>query len=409
MSKITIIDSPMGSGKTTWAINNVLNNDLTGNCIYITPFLSEVSRVVQETSNHKRFIAPENKGEGKLAAINRLLSKGNDIVATHELFKHLNDESKRYVKDFHYTLLLDEVLDVIAPYNIKSGDLRLLLDGEWIFIDDEGFVVWNHEKSDKDSTFAEIKTLADGRNLICVNNTMLLWRYPPEIFYMFDEIYILTYLFEASILCAYFKYNNIQYDKKSIKIKNDCNYPIKYELEDYKPFDASVFSSLINIYEGSLNFNISKRQTSLSKQWFKNTEHNKDIKKLKNNIYNYLHNIQKAKSDTIMWTCFKSDTDKLKGSGYSSSYVPCNCRSTNDYHQKYNLVYAVNRYINPGVIQYFANKDIKFNNDLYALSEMIQWIWRSRIRTGNTINIYIPAIRMRLLLKRWLSGRLPES
>ena len=42
------------------------------------------------------------------------------------------------------------------------------------------------------------------------------------------------------------------------------------------------------------------------------------------------------------------------------------------------------------------------DEDLYGLSEMIQWIWRSRIRNGEKINIYVPSIRMRTLLKSWL-------
>ena len=46
--------------------------------------------------------------------------------------------------------------------------------------------------------------------------------------------------------------------------------------------------------------------------------------------------------------------------------------------------------------------------DLYALSEMLQWIWRSRIRNGQDINIYIVSKRMRRLLNQWLSGELPE-
>ena len=33
---------------------------------------------------------------------------------------------------------------------------------------------------------------------------------------------------------------------------------------------------------------------------------------------------------------------------------------------------------------------------------MLQWIWRSRIRKGENINIYIPSMRMRQLLKNWL-------
>lgn len=38
----------------------------------------------------------------------------------------------------------------------------------------------------------------------------------------------------------------------------------------------------------------------------------------------------------------------------------------------------------------------------WALSEMIQWIWRSAIRDGEDIYIYIPSERMRNLLSDWI-------
>ena len=53
----------------------------------------------------------------------------------------------------------------------------------------------------------------------------------------------------------------------------------------------------------------------------------------------------------------------------------------------------------------------EFDADLWALQEMLQYIWRSRIR-GNentvnkqdrAINLYIPSKRMRNLLEQWLN------
>lgn len=401
MSKITIVDSCMGSGKTTWAINNILKPNPIDNHIYITPFLAEIDRVINSTKDYKDFYSPQNYGEGKLASINNLLLNEDDIAATHELFKHLDDTSKKYIQRGNYTLILDEVLDVISPYEIKYGDLKLLLQNNWITIDEDGFLIWNDDIPDWDTTFDDVRLLARNHSLVCINESILLWRYPPEIFSIFNQIYILTYLFESSILCAYFKFNDIEYTKKSIVYNNGS-----YSLCDFSKFDSSVFNKLVNLYEGDLNKNIKQKTTALSKNWF-NDDNREKIKKLKNNIYNYFKNILKAKAKTIMWTCFKDNISQLKGSGYTNAHVSCNCRSTNEYADRYNLVYAVNRYLNPGVTAYFAQKNIQINQDLYALSEMLQWIWRSRIRNGMPINIYIPSYRMRLLLKMWLKGILP--
>lgn len=400
MCKITVIDSPMGSGKTTWAIENLLKSDPEESLVYITPFLSEIDRIITATKDSRRFQTPINKGDGKLMAINGLLQNERDIAATHELFKHLDSDSHKYIQQNNYTLILDEVLDVISPYNIRSGDMKILTENNMISIDEDGFLLWTSDGLGDESAYEEIKNLIKNKCLVCVNDKILLWRYPPEIFKMFSKVYILTYLFDASIMCSYFKFNNIEYAKKSIQ-KDDSD---EYILTEYKPFNASIYADLINIYEGSLNRNIDQKPKNLSKSWYINPNSEDDIRQLKNNIYNYFKNIVKAKSDTMMWTCFKQDIEKLKGKGYTKSHVSCNCRSTNSYADRENLAYMVNRYLNPGIPAYFKKKNIKIDEDMYALSEMIQWIWRSRIRNGQPINIYIPSIRMRKLLKRWLRG-----
>ena len=63
-------------------------------------------------------------------------------------------------------------------------------------------------------------------------------------------------------------------------------------------------------------------------------------------------------------------------------------------------------YLHPGITQFFLQRGISIDEDLYGLSEMIQWIWRSRIRKGESINIYIPSMRMRNLLFDWMKMNL---
>lgn len=55
-------------------------------------------------------------------------------------------------------------------------------------------------------------------------------------------------------------------------------------------------------------------------------------------------------------------------------------------------------------VEYLENDNFKFNEDDYALSALLQWVWRSAIRNGKKVTIYIPAPRMRQLLTDWLNG-----
>ena len=110
-----------------------------------------------------------------------------------------------------------------------------------------------------------------------------------------------------------------------------------------------------------------------------------------------------------MWTTYKGFEDKVKPSGYiirsdgrTPSFVPCNSKATEEYKDRYNLAYLIDRHLNPGIIAFFRQKDITIPEDEYSLSELIQWIFRSRIRDNEPINLYIPSERMRNLLLEWL-------
>lgn len=389
----------MGSGKTSWSIQHI-NKSVFDNFLYITPFLDEVERIIENTK--REFKQPINKGCGKLGAINELLACQDDIASTHELFKHLDEESRENIKNGHYTLILDEVLNVIEPYvDVRNDDMKLLKDSGCVTINEDGFVIWNKEKLDYDTKYNEIKILADNRSLIYINDKLLLWRYPPEVFALFDKVYILTYLFEASILKNYFDLYGIGYEQKSISENNG-----EYQITDFFIPDTSIYIDKINIYDGKLNENIYQKINGLSVTWFRAKINQENIRQIKKNLYNYFTNILNAKSETIMWTTFKDYKQKLKGKGYSSQFVSYNCRSTNEYVDRYNLAYCVNVYLHPGITQFFLQRNISINEELYGLSEMIQWIWRSRIRKGESVNIYIPSMRMKNLLIDWLEMNL---
>lgn len=409
MSKITVIDNPMGTGKTSWSIQYINGNQFE-NVLYITPFLSEVARIIDNTD--REFKKPIYKGGSKLENLNELLDCQYDIASTHALFKKFDDESRENIEKGHYTLILDEVLNVIEPYNVQKDDVSLLKDSDCITIDEDGFVIWNKDKLNYDTKYNDIKILAESRSLVCINQNFLLWHYPPDIFTLFDNIYILTYLFEASILKNYFDLYNIGYIKKSIYSENG-----KYNISDFYIPDTKIYSTMINIYDGNLNANIKQKQTGLSSSWFDKKVNIPIIQQMKKNLNNYFRNILNAKSETIMWTTFKSLKTKLRGKGYSKEFtieqlenvenaygfLACNARSTNKYGKCYNLAYCLNVYLHPSVSQFFRQKGMVIDEELYALSEMIQWIWRSRIRNGEGINIYIPSIRMRSLLQSWLN------
>ena len=83
---IKVIDSMMGSGKTTWAMN-YMNSNLDKRFIYITPYLHEAQRIVT-LCPHLCIRQPEELPT-KQAHFIRLLKDGANVAISHELFMRL--------------------------------------------------------------------------------------------------------------------------------------------------------------------------------------------------------------------------------------------------------------------------------------------------------------------------------
>lgn len=425
MRKITVIDSLMGQGKTTWAAQ-YMDNHPERKFLYITPYINEDEAMINQRLTNRDvmrdFRMPMHGTSGKLDNLNQLLENGYNIASTHQLFKYLNEESRLHIIENGYTLILDEVLDVVekkiivkGKKNVTKGSLLLLKKSGCITVDDNCFVHWHEELEGEDTPFSDIKELAQKQQLLLIDGEFFMWQYPPDIFSIFKKIYIMTYMFEASPMYAYFNLQNLDYEVKSI----DNTYEER-ELVDYFEPDLSSVKDLIEIYDGKLNDGFATRnsQYTLSKTWFKaNSGKDGKITMLKNNVMNFYKNITKAKSTDFMWSTFKEYASKINGKGFTyidtdahpekenKTFVPCNARGTNKYADKHILAYCLNVFLPPEITKYFYTRSdgqINIDEDKYALSQLIQWIWRSAVRNGEKIVIYIPSVRMRVLLKTWL-------
>ena len=78
-------------------------------------------------------------------------------------------------------------------------------------------------------------------------------------------------------------------------------------------------------------------------------------------------------------------------------------RGTNDYAHCSHLIYLYDQHMNPYVARWLEDNSRAFD-DAYALTELIQWVWRSRVRKGQPITLYLPNPRMRRLMEEWLSS-----
>ena len=118
--EVNIVDSIMGSGKTQAAINFINESGDNERFLYITPYLTEVERIINSCPN-KKFKQPEKYGT-KVKGIKDLLNKGFNIATTHSLFHMFDDEIIDLCYSQGYILIMDEVTDAIEPYYIGETD-----------------------------------------------------------------------------------------------------------------------------------------------------------------------------------------------------------------------------------------------------------------------------------------------
>ena len=406
--KIKVIDSPMGAGKTSYLIQMIKRNT-ENKYMFITPFLDEVDRIIT-TCKENKFSQPTNKAKNgsKLESLKKLVSKGKNVVSTHALFSIADEELIKLIKSQGYILILDEVMDVVSSADIKKSDIEMLFNENKIKVEEPyNKVIWLDEKYD--GKFNNIKNMANNDSLYYVNKTLMVWSLPVSIFDCFEEVFISTYMFDAQIQKYYYDYFEMEYEYYHIE-KNINDYKIVKTISfDYDNEFKKKAKSLINIIDNEkLNaigdsYGTGKYKTALSKTWYYKNKDNDLIKTLKKNMTNFFRHYCEDKSELNMWTTFNDYKQLLKGKGYTKGFIPCNSRATNQYSHKKNCAYVINRYINPFCESFFTQRGITIDQDKYALSEMLQWIWRSAIRNNEPINVYIPSVRMRNLLVTFLS------
>jgi hypothetical protein len=421
-----VIDSPCGSGKTMWAIQHINSLSRKNKILFITPFLSECDRI-QKSCPDKNFISPDVKsGKGrKMNSFVSLIQSGKNIVSTHALFSNLDNEILKDIQAKNYTLIIDESMEILRKVNIyndnkgmteESGenqtyqDARILIEKNILFLADSGEISWNEDYTLKKYDYIKLKSKLN--SLIMVNNSLLMWTFPYKIFKdnFFKEIYILTYQFDYQLQSYYFKYYDISYIKKEVVgFENQYivqDYGLSGEDREYRRLAKELIvicdnEKLNSIGSSSINLSKQTSKTALSMAWYEKTDG--AVNAIKKNMTNYFKNITHSSGKERMWTSFKKYQNRLSGDTITKrNFIAINARATNDFINKKYLAYVVNRYLNPSFLQFFLQKGIHVDQDRFALSELVQWIWRSAIRNGEKIYIYIPSERMRGLLQNWL-------
>lgn len=400
---IRICDAIMGSGKTEAAIKWMNDSPDEMKFVFVTPYLSEVERI-KTSCQRKDFKEPARKDRRKLFGLKDLLAAGENIATTHKMFGLLDDDTLRIVREQHYHLVLDECLHESAMkmaggIEFCEDDYEACKELGYIEENEDGKYRWVREDY-KGRAFAFLKDKLSAEPMSYEGG--YFYKKPSgDEYTSFESVTLLTYLFPFQIQRALFDIMDLEYTFIGVE-KTSAGYVFTDEIVD-PPYAAEIIDH-INIIEDERMNSVGDEETALCVSWYeRKRKTNSLLKAIGNNIHWAAMQAGAKCADTI-WAVFKEEVDKIDTNGYKSGFVPCNARASNEYCDRWFVAYCVNIFLNPAVKRYFESRHCYLDSEGYALSEMVQWVWRSAVRSGRDITLYVPSSRMRRILQEWLEN-----
>ena len=402
-SIINIKDQPCGSGKTTSMIEGFQQDR---KYLVIVPELTEVDRVI-EGSKSVPFQQPhanDNDAGTKTKSLENLVLNGINIVATHKLHENLVPLAKDGLLD-DYDIIIDEVPDVVKHVAEKSSTSieEFYIDDGYMLVDQgTGLVTptlkwWTNKDHVKDTLDRKIFGHAVSGCLYLLEGKFFIWAMPRELLTAGRTTTILTYKSEGSMLSAYLRKLRIP-----VAVANDNHQENTFRRQAAELIticDIPALSKLKLSYKGQ-------------SRGLKDNQYCRTVVTALKNLRG--RQLKDVSIENILITCIKNGwhkngDEKVAGPFASGSklfkgakWIANTTRGTNNHAHCSHLIYLHDQHINPFVARWLGDSSQKFK-DAYALTELIQWVWRSRVRRGQPITLYLPSPRMRQLMEQWLS------
>lgn len=420
MNKVVVVDALCGQGKTESVIE-MMQKDVNGKFLYVTPYLSECHRVAgtvydptdedkkpitdedgnyvyEDTARLKdfKFKHPDDSFGRKGKSLCTLLSCGENVVSTHALFTELGSNAIEAAKD--YTLIIDESVNAYTQDG-RHRTIAHALSRKIMYLDEDGLTLRfdrnrfgeateDNPDTAKGSLYESIAAQCDLGQLLLIRNKTVVWEMSADLLKNFKRVVICTYMFEGSEMSVYLKKKGIDYTVQKLqgaKTAKDVAHLIEV-LDDSKLNSVGATGKL-----SSSAFSHKDKKAVLCET-------------MRRNLQNIFTNKWKAKADDRLWTCFVSNKKAIGGEKYLNQFLSYNYKATNDYMDVHHVAFLIDVHTNPNIVEASEIKGGNIDQELYAVSSLIQFIFRSAVRKGEPIKLYLPSLRMRELLDRWKNG-----
>lgn len=414
---IHVIDVCMGGGKTSAAIT-YMNEHPDDRYIYVTPFLDETERVVNACAG-LHFFQPSDRipeyHHKKSEHLRALANQRRNVAITHALFRMIDDVTARIIADAGYTIFIDEVIDVFEMVNETPQDVSMLIsagyleqsggDDECEYFRPTPLAAEYHGQFTKffqRSQYGQLVRTAgweDGEKV-----KYGFWEVNPYLFSLSAQVYVLTYMFDGMPMKGFLDFNHIAYDFLGTRMCEDGQYRFCPLEEMRYPTHLASISRMVHVCDKASINEIGYGKHDLSASWTKRGMKNGDVAVLSRHIHTYFrrHIPQRIGADQQLWSVYKDAVKEVKSRKPGGQFLVFNSEATNMYGDRAALAYCVNIFANPNMVRYLQHYGVNFDEERYATAVMVQWVWRSRIRNGQEIWVYIPSRRMRELFIAWM-------
>ncbi|WP_371157003.1 DEAD/DEAH box helicase family protein [Jannaschia sp. 2305UL9-9] len=418
-----IIDRPCGTGKTTAMLASL---QADRKYLLVTPSLTEVDRFIADSPPEVQISTPSDTCGPKLHDLSRLLDAGRSVAITHKLF---NSMLVLAPKLQGYDIIIDEAPTPVEHHGGIEGNVfeEIMVQKGFAQVDPATRQVtptaaWKKfEKCHVSKTSGEevvtngfypdlYQNAAKGR-LHADDSGVFVIAVPNQVLLSGRSLTIMSFLTEGTYIRVYL----------DMLAKADPRAAYTLHREGTEAWLNGV-RKLVTVEGLDL-----PNGTNLSFSKQKGNTHDKTCRKIGNSLRNLVETRWKgvARSDILM-TCARhkwfEDTksrragqwarhSRLFGRDFGKGgvqWLPNKTRGTNLYAHASHLIYLYSMSPNPMVMNFLGCAGRAFS-EAYAIAEMVQWVWRSRVRCGQPITLAVPCDRMRRLFTGWLASAESEA
>ena len=405
---LMIVDYPCGLGKTS-VLLSVLEDQPDLLVLVVVQTLGEVERILSSVSEG-RLYAPKEAGKTyrtKGEQLEPLVHAGKSIVMTHSLYERAGMLAQQGAFS-RYQIIIDEVPNAVSVFDVEltsesfnefyvgPGYCRVREDQLVVMTDKGG----KDEERLKDALDEKLINGFKSRRLYYDGKRHFMQTIPTSLFTHANGVMVLTFLSEGSLFLKFLRSHEIEYE---VLKSTACNRKFIQEAKCNLKIHAMM--SLKNVsfaYSKQTSYLVKSQEVKSVRSTLKNLRQrglaNVDLSKViitcakSNWFHRSSGKINKAKSGL-----FSTDSRMFKG----SNWLPNTTRGTNNYSNCSHAIYLYEQNANPILLNWLDANNAEFRS-AYALTEVVQWLWRTRLRRGEPVDVYMPSKKMRELIQAWL-------